>query len=77
MPNAKVPVKATVTGAGEFYAMENGDETDFTWLRDPERKTFNGLVSVLVRAKPGAKGAITLAVDGPGLVGGRCEIAVK
>ena len=77
VPNAKVPVKATVTGAGEFYAMENGDETDFTWLRDPERKTFNGLVSVLVRAKPGAKGTITLAVDGPGLVGGTCEIAVK
>ena len=77
VPNAKVPVKATVTGAGEFYAMENGDETDFTWLRDPERKTFNGLVSVLVRAKPGAKGTITLAVDGPGLVGATCEIAVK
>ncbi len=77
VPNAKVLVRATVTGEGEFHAMENGDETDFTWLRDPERQTFNGLVSVLVRAKPGAKGKIVLAVTGAGLVGGQCEIAIR
>ena len=57
--------------------MENGDETDFTWLRDPERRTFNGLVSVLVRARKGAKGRIVLSVASSGLAAGTCELAVE
>ena len=77
VPTAKIPVKATVTGAGTFHSIENGDETDFTWLRDPERRTFNGYLSVLVKATPGAKGPITLTVTSPGLPDARCTLAVK
>lgn len=75
VPTAKIPVKATVTGAGTFHSMENGDETDFTWLRDPERKTLNGYLTVLVKANPGAKG--TLSVTSPGLPAATCPIAVR
>ena len=46
----------------EFVAAENGDESDFSWFRDPERKTFNGLLSVLVRAEPGTKGEIAVVL---------------
>lgn len=77
VPHAKVSVKASVAGDGDFVAMENGDESDFTWLRDPERKTFNGLVSVLVRAKKGATGKVVLTVSSPGLAAGTCELAVE
>ena len=59
-PTAKIPVTVSVSGAGRFLAIENGDETDFTWLRDPSRRTFNGLLSALVVATPGATGKIWL-----------------
>ena len=66
-PTAKIPVTVTVSGAGSFHSIENGDETDFTWLRDPSRKTFNGLLSALVRAKPGQTGAISVTFTSEGL----------
>ena len=66
-PTAKIPVTVTVSGAGSFHSIENGDETDFTWLRDPSRKTFNGLLSALVRAKPGQTGAISVIFTSEGL----------
>ena len=39
----------------EFVSAENGDESDFSWFRDPERRTFNGYLSVLVRRRPNCK----------------------
>ena len=66
-PTANVEVKISVSGCGTFVAAENGDETDFTWLRDPSRKTFNGLLSALVRATPGASGEITIMFEAEGL----------
>ena len=65
-PTASVKVSASVAGAGSFVAIENGDETDFTWLRSPERKTFGGMLSALVRAVPGKTGpiAVTFAAEG-------------
>lgn len=68
-PTAKISVKVEVGGAGVFYAIENGDESDFTWFRDPERRTFNGLLSILVRRKPGETGPITISVQGEDLKG--------
>ena len=70
--NAKIPVEAEVLGAGEFYAMENGDETDFSWLMDRSRKTFNGRLSVLV--KPREPGEIVVKVRSPGLPEATCRV---
>ena len=66
-PTANIDVKVSVSGCGSFVAAENGDETDFSWFRDPARKTFNGLLSALVRAKPGAKGEIAVTFRSEGL----------
>lgn len=66
-PTAKIPVTVSVSGAGRFLAIENGDETDFTWLRDPSRRTFNGLLSALVSATPGATGKISVTFTAEGL----------
>lgn len=66
-PTAKIPVTVSVSGAGRFLAVENGDETDFTWLRDPSRRTFNGLLSALVVATPGATGKISVTFTAEGL----------
>ena len=66
-PTANIDVKVSVSGCGSFVAAENGDESDFSWFRDPERKTFNGLLSALVRAEPGTKGEIAVTFKSDGL----------
>jgi beta-galactosidase len=76
-PTANIGVKVSVSGCGTFVASENGDETDFTWLRDPSRKTFNGLLSALVRATPGAEGEITIVFEAEGLPPAAAKIKVN
>ena len=73
-PTATIPLKVTVRGGGEFVSAENGDEADFSWFRDPERKTFNGYLSVLVRRRPNCKAPITVEVSGAGLSTAICQI---
>ncbi len=67
VPNAKVPVAFSVEGPGEIVATDNGDETDFADFHCPGRKTFNGWVQAIVRARPGAKGTIMVRASSCGL----------
>jgi beta-galactosidase len=41
-------------------ATDNGDATSFESFQAPERDAYNGLALVIVRAKPGQTGTITL-----------------
>jgi len=77
VPRAHVPVKITVSGAGSYVAADNGDESEFAWFGEPERKTFNGLLSVLVRAQKGATGSVKVKVEAPGLAAAQIEIPVR
>lgn len=43
-------VRVTVTGAGSFVAMDNGNAQDTTLFSSPVRKTHNGHALILVRA---------------------------
>ena len=70
-------VRITVGGAGEFVAADNGDEADFTRFGAIERAAFNGLLSVLVRAKPGTTGEITIRIESEGLTPAECRIACR
>ena len=65
VPNAKLPVKFEVSGAGTFVAADNGDETDFDDFRKPERRTFNGWAQAIV--KPTSAGELTVKVSADGL----------
>ena len=76
-PTANIDVKVSVSGCGNFVAAENGDETDFSWFRDPERKTFNGLLSALVRAEPGARGDIEVKFESEGLPSATARVAAS
>ena len=67
VPRACPRIRIAVEGAGEFVAADNGDESDFDGFKETERKAFNGLLSVLVRAKPGAKGEIRVSALADGL----------
>ena len=67
VPRTRIPVRIEVSGGGEFVAADNGDETDMEWYRSTVRKAFNGLLSIIVRAKPDASDPIRVRVSADGL----------
>ena len=68
-PRACPQVCITVTAGGEFVfvAVDNGDESDFTLFGAKECRAFNGLLSVIVRAKKGVDAPIEIKVESKGL----------
>lgn len=67
VPRAKPKIQFHLDGPGEIVATDNGDPTDHTPFPSHERAAFNGLALVIVRAKPGAPGRITLTAQTEGL----------
>lgn len=66
-PRAKHPLRFSLEGPGEIVATDNGDPTDLTAFPSHERRAFNGLALVIVRARPGATGKLHLTATGAGL----------
>lgn len=66
-PRADNLIRFTIAGPGEIVATDNGDPTSFVPFQSPERAAFNGLALVIVRAKPGEEGRITVTASSPGL----------
>ncbi|MEO7098884.1 MAG: beta-galactosidase GalB [Luteolibacter sp.] len=67
VPQSHPKLKFTISGPGEIVATDNGDATDHTSFKSPERLAFNGLALAIVRAKEGASGPITLTATAEGL----------
>ncbi|MYN06803.1 beta-galactosidase GalB [Pseudoduganella aquatica] len=67
VPTANNAVKFSIEGPGEIVATDNGDPTSFVPFPSAERPAFNGLCLVIVRAKPGQGGAITVRAESPAL----------
>jgi beta-galactosidase len=67
VPRSKNPIKFKIEGPGEIVATDNGDATSFESFQAPERKAYNGLALVIVRAKAGEAGKITLTAEAEGL----------
>jgi beta-galactosidase len=74
VPRSKNELKFKISGPGEIVATDNGDATSFESFQAPERKAFNGLALVIVRAKAGESGKITLTAEADGLKSGECVI---
>ena len=74
VPRAHNLVKFEVSGPGEIVAVDNGDATSFESFQASQRKAYNGLALVIVRAKPGQTGAITLKALSEGLAGASIKI---
>ncbi|MBV9850237.1 MAG: DUF4982 domain-containing protein [Armatimonadetes bacterium] len=68
-PRADNGLRFRVEGPGEIVATDNGDPTSFEPFPAPARKAFHGLALVIVRAKPGQPGPITLHAESDGLQG--------
>ena len=74
VPRSKNHLTFKVSGPGEIVATDNGDATSFESFQAPTRKAFNGLALVIVRAKAGEPGEITLTAEADGLKAGECVI---
>lgn len=65
-----------VEGPGEIIATDNGFPADFTPFPSTERKAFNGLCLVIVRAIPGEAGEIRLFASAKGLPNSSTDIQI-
>jgi beta-galactosidase len=59
-PRADNLIHFDVEGPGEIVATDNGDPTSFESFQSHDRKAFNGLCLVIVRAKAGQSGRVKL-----------------
>lgn len=61
------PITFEISGPGEIVATDNGDPTDMTVFSSHKRKAFNGLALVIVKAKRGQTGEMTVTAKSEGL----------
>ena len=66
-PRADNRIRFEIEGPGEIVATDNGDPTSFESFQSSERKAFNGLCLVIVRAQAGQSGKIKLTAKAEGL----------
>ncbi|MBN2589544.1 MAG: DUF4982 domain-containing protein [Sedimentisphaerales bacterium] len=76
-PRADNLIKFSVSGPGEIVTTDNGDPTDMTVFPSHERKAFNSLALVIVKAKRGQKGTITVTAESEGLTLAKCTVEAK
>ncbi len=67
VPRSKNHIQFAIEGPGEIVATDNGDATSFESFQAPERNAYNGLALVVIRAKAGQTGSITLKAISPDL----------
>jgi len=77
VPRSNPLVHFSVEGAGEIVATNNGDATSFVSFQSHDRPAFNGMALVIVKAKHGAKGMITVKATSNGLTAAITRIQVQ
>jgi beta-galactosidase len=75
VPRSHNRIHFAVDGPGEIVAIGNGDATDHESFQAHDRRVFNGLCVVIVRAKAGKAGAITLRARADGLTGAETKLS--
>jgi beta-galactosidase len=74
VPRSKNAIRFGIEGPGEIVATDNGDPTSFESFQAPERRAFNGLALVIVRAQAGRAGTIRLTARSEGLTAGSATL---
>lgn len=76
VPKSHPLIRFEIEGPGVIVATDNGDATSFVPFQSHERQAFNGLALVIVKAKKGAGGRITVKAISDGLQTGETSIEV-
>ena len=74
VPTDTREVFASVSGAGEFRAIANGDPCSLEMFHHPHMHLFAGKLTVIVRSKANADGPILLKVNAKGLRSAEMEL---
>ena len=74
VPSDTREVFASVSGAGEFRAIANGDPCSLEMFHRPHMHLFAGKLTVIVRSKANADGPILLKVNAKGLRSAEMEL---
>jgi len=78
VPDAMNDLHYEISGPGEIVAVDNGNETSLAPIQGTnDSKAFNGLAMVIVRAKTGQSGDITLTATSNGLTKATTTISTK
>jgi beta-galactosidase len=77
VPRSVNRIHFEIYGPAEIVSTDNGDPADLESFYSKERRAFNGLALVVVRAKPGAVGQVKLMAQSPGLVPAQVTIRVQ
>jgi beta-galactosidase len=77
VPRSNPVIHFSVEGAGEIVATDNGDATSFVPFQSHNRQAFNGMALVIVKAKHGAKGTITVKATSNGLTAATARIQIQ
>ncbi|GAB1313718.1 hypothetical protein MFIFM68171_03928 [Madurella fahalii] len=74
VPHADNTITFTASGAGEIVASDNGNPADMTSFASSERRAFSGLALLIIRAKAGSSGPISVAASSPGLASAQVDV---
>ena len=74
VPTDTREVLASVSGAGEFRAIANGDPCSLEMFHHPRMHLFAGKLTVIVRSKANAEGPVLLKVNAKGLRSAEMEL---
>jgi len=75
VPRSHNRLRFELDGPGEIVAVDNGDATSLESFQSKERKAYNGLCLVIVRAKPGQAGQIRLKAQADNVAGAELRIS--
>lgn len=76
IPNANLPIRFKVEGAGELVAVENGNPADMKSFRSPQVTSFSGRCLVILRPS-GTSGEIRLKAESAGLIGAEISVMTE
>ncbi|HLI93351.1 MAG TPA: DUF4982 domain-containing protein, partial [Puia sp.] len=77
VPTADNKLTFAISGPGEIVATDNGNPADLVSFASPGRAAFSGLALVIVQAKPGTAGTITVKASSDGLPSAEIVIQCK
>lgn len=77
VPRSNPLIRFSIDGPGEIVATDNGDATDFTVFQSHDRKAFNGMALVIVKAKKNATESFKLKAQTDGLATGETSVTIR
>jgi beta-galactosidase len=77
VPRSNNTIEFSIEGPGEIVATDNGNPMDMVAFPSNTRDAFNGMALVIVRAKAGGSGIITLSARSGGLKHSQVKIMSK